>query len=112
MKPAIKTLSPVPTLPRVEMLPEGSAGVAVGVGVGEAVGVAVALGVGVGGGSRRGWGGSAVRQAGETAASGSVIPIEDSSDEKLAIWLKGQGRDLRAESVVIGSRERFRTRFQ
>src|SRR4051812_38940645 len=47
MKPAIKTLSPVPTLPRVEMLPSRAAGVAVGVAVGEGVGVAVAAGVAV-----------------------------------------------------------------
>src|SRR6266480_4020090 len=43
MKPAKRTLLPVPTWSRVEMLPK-----AAGAGVGVAVGVAVAVAVGVG----------------------------------------------------------------
>jgi len=49
MKPAIITLSPVPTCSRVEMFPSvASPGVGVGVAVGVGVGVAVGVGVGVG----------------------------------------------------------------
>ena len=47
MKPAISTLSLVPTCSRVEMFPS-VAGLGVGVGVGVGVAVAVAVGVGVG----------------------------------------------------------------
>ena len=50
MKPANKTLFPVPTCSRVEMLPRllGAAiGVAVGVGVGVGVAMGVAVAVGV-----------------------------------------------------------------
>src|SRR5256885_1485440 len=51
MKPPIRTLSPVSTRSRVEMLArvvEGAIGVAVGLAVGVAVGVAVAVAVAVG----------------------------------------------------------------
>src|SRR5215218_7807652 len=58
MRPAIRTLSAVPTCMRVEMLPSVAGvafgfgvGVAVGFGVGVAVGIAVGVGVGDGGGA-------------------------------------------------------------
>src|SRR3712207_1423266 len=48
MKPAIITLSPVCTLPRVEMLPSRAFATGVGDGLGDGGGVGVATGVGVG----------------------------------------------------------------
>src|SRR4051812_40596235 len=48
MKPPMRTLSPVSTRNRVEILPSTVFGVAVGVALGVAVAVAVGLGVGVG----------------------------------------------------------------
>ncbi len=48
IKPPIKTLSPVSTLSRVEILPNNGGGVGVGVGVGITVGVGVAVGTGAG----------------------------------------------------------------
>ncbi len=48
INPAIKTLSPVPTLSLVEMFPKLPSSGGVGVGVGDGLGVAVGVGVGVG----------------------------------------------------------------